>query len=84
MDRPDCFAQKRGQTPGPLWLESGFALPVGGQSPFLGKGRPIGLVLTSSERGAFRDARGRVAGALRLAEAPVFVGNERFVIPTPA
>ena len=31
------FAQKRGQTPDPLWLESGFALPVGGQSPFLGK-----------------------------------------------
>ena len=30
------FAQKRGQTPDPLWLESGFAVPVGGQSPFLG------------------------------------------------
>ena len=50
MSRPIGFAQKRGQTPDPLWLESGFALPVGRQSPFLGKARPIGQLLIALRR----------------------------------
>ena len=56
LESPKGLAQKRGQTPDPLWLESGFALPVGGQSPFLGKAAPRGRQLLPSDEslGYFR------------------------------
>ncbi|HXY33843.1 MAG TPA: hypothetical protein VEI07_06410, partial [Planctomycetaceae bacterium] len=49
------FAQKRGQTPDPLRLERWFALPVGGQSPFLGKAGFPGEVAWPFSARLFRD-----------------------------
>jgi len=61
LEGPMGFAQKRGQTPDPLWPESGLALPVGGQSPFLGKAgpmaeRPVVAVIVGSGHGPCREA----------------------------